>query len=113
MIRRPPRSTLFPYTTLFRSRALAGVAQAIEPAQFGQHFTLPRTVRPATLCARQSLLETPAEFLRIAARLPIQRGARLRQARIDPGALEQHAAQFRREASGKLPAQQPVAHYAF
>src|SRR5688572_31873490 len=24
MIRRPPRSTLFPYTTLFRSRALAG-----------------------------------------------------------------------------------------
>src|SRR2546430_3972202 len=24
MIRRPPRSTLFPYTTLFRSRALPG-----------------------------------------------------------------------------------------
>src|SRR3712207_7403015 len=24
MIRRPPRSTLFPYTTLFRSRAAAG-----------------------------------------------------------------------------------------
>src|SRR3712207_7933726 len=24
MIRRPPRSTLFPYTTLFRSHALAG-----------------------------------------------------------------------------------------
>src|SRR5688572_31153561 len=24
MIRRPPRSTLFPYTTLFRSRALQG-----------------------------------------------------------------------------------------
>src|SRR5947207_9684137 len=26
MIRRPPRSTLFPYTTLFRSPAAAGVA---------------------------------------------------------------------------------------
>src|SRR5258707_2766308 len=26
MIRRPPRSTLFPYTTLFRSRAAAGRA---------------------------------------------------------------------------------------
>src|SRR5258708_32094658 len=26
MIRRPPRSTLFPYTTLFRSRLSAGVA---------------------------------------------------------------------------------------
>src|SRR2546427_8565947 len=25
MIRRPPRSTLFPYTTLFRSRCLLGV----------------------------------------------------------------------------------------
>src|SRR2546430_5588475 len=29
MIRRPPRSTLFPYTTLFRSRDLAG--RGIEP----------------------------------------------------------------------------------
>src|SRR5437899_4904423 len=28
MIRRPPRSTLFPYTTLFRSIAVAGVAGA-------------------------------------------------------------------------------------
>src|SRR3989442_10487618 len=29
MIRRPPRSTLFPYTTLFRSRGLRGVDQAL------------------------------------------------------------------------------------
>src|SRR2546430_7315122 len=28
MIRRPPRSTLFPYTTLFRSRTRGGRAQA-------------------------------------------------------------------------------------
>src|SRR5579863_10595714 len=28
MIRRPPRSTLFPYTTLFRSGARAGAARA-------------------------------------------------------------------------------------
>src|SRR5437016_5247912 len=28
MIRRPPRSTLFPYTTLFRSEVLAGVDRA-------------------------------------------------------------------------------------
>src|SRR3712207_7056570 len=28
MIRRPPRSTLFPYTTLFRSLALANIALA-------------------------------------------------------------------------------------
>src|SRR2546426_6115442 len=30
MIRRPPRSTLFPYTTLFRS-VTAGVASTVEP----------------------------------------------------------------------------------
>src|SRR3712207_7850020 len=42
MIRRPPRSTLFPYTTLFRSRLLPGRpylvgmldAQAAEPNHF-------------------------------------------------------------------------------
>src|SRR2546422_8417176 len=41
MIRRPPRSTLFPYTTLFRSRlALGG-----EPARRGRRHALRR--RPA------------------------------------------------------------------
>src|SRR5688572_31870857 len=31
MIRRPPRSTLFPYTTLFRSALLAGPEQTLQP----------------------------------------------------------------------------------
>src|SRR2546422_2678749 len=31
MIRRPPRSTLFPYTTLFRSRACHGVLCSFKP----------------------------------------------------------------------------------
>src|SRR2546425_8904596 len=41
MIRRPPRSTLFPYTTLFRSRGahqgdvLAGFDRAIDPLERG------------------------------------------------------------------------------
>src|SRR5688572_32042304 len=35
MIRRPPRSTLFPYTTLFRSRLLAG--DAALRAGYAQH----------------------------------------------------------------------------
>src|SRR5256885_3824361 len=30
MIRRPPRSTLFPYTTLFRSYSAAGVTGALD-----------------------------------------------------------------------------------
>src|SRR2546422_11690568 len=29
MIRRPPRSTLFPYTTLFRSRRVLGMVQQV------------------------------------------------------------------------------------
>src|SRR5258708_26913376 len=36
MIRRPPRSTLFPYTTLFRSKATAEIAvdfQAVDPVR--------------------------------------------------------------------------------
>src|SRR3712207_6913121 len=32
MIRRPPRSTLFPYTTLFRSAAVARYARAVAAA---------------------------------------------------------------------------------
>src|SRR5258707_5938115 len=39
MIRRPPRSTLFPYTTLFRSRLRDRVVLAGEgPAVFGPGF---------------------------------------------------------------------------
>src|SRR3712207_8380790 len=33
MIRRPPRSTLFPYTTLFRSPVLEGHRLAIQPQE--------------------------------------------------------------------------------
>src|SRR3712207_7268865 len=35
MIRRPPRSTLFPYTTLFRSRAGARAPHAVGAARDG------------------------------------------------------------------------------
>src|SRR2546425_5993963 len=44
MIRRPPRSTLFPYTTLFRSgaRAVGGRYRRLDPAALGgrQHRRL-------------------------------------------------------------------------
>src|SRR3712207_8181699 len=36
MIRRPPRSTLFPYTTLFRSRHSARVRGRVRPAVPGR-----------------------------------------------------------------------------
>src|SRR2546426_5141191 len=44
MIRRPPRSTLFPYTTLFRSHAAAAIELAHRPARPGDHL---RGQRPA------------------------------------------------------------------
>src|SRR2546422_3774039 len=37
MIRRPPRSTLFPYTTLFRSRRLRAVEQRVQLSHPDQH----------------------------------------------------------------------------
>src|SRR3712207_8342768 len=36
MIRRPPRSTLFPYTTLFRSDNFSGTAATQAKAKYGQ-----------------------------------------------------------------------------
>src|SRR2546427_5545621 len=36
MIRRPPRSTLFPYTTLFRSRDLRGVRLEVSGADLAE-----------------------------------------------------------------------------
>src|SRR5258708_31753844 len=35
MIRRPPRSTLFPYTTLFRSKTLRSTGQFAPPSREG------------------------------------------------------------------------------
>src|SRR3712207_7793638 len=59
MIRRPPRSTLFPYTTLFRSRARAQqvgphVGRRVRPrprARAGQPEAAPAPARPHRLGA--------------------------------------------------------------
>src|SRR5438552_8998302 len=40
MIRRPPRSTLFPYTTLFRSRALALAQREDGAVRVGENLDL-------------------------------------------------------------------------
>src|SRR3989475_900815 len=58
MIRRPPRSTLFPYTTLFRSRRLDGLkCFHLEPAQLE---TLPQQPHQHPL---RVLLEGLAQLL--------------------------------------------------
>src|SRR2546430_10584303 len=49
MIRRPPRSTLFPYTTLFRSLSLFGLGQIV--------------ATPGALLALEKAGQSPGEFL--------------------------------------------------
>src|SRR2546425_3776155 len=52
MIRRPPRSTLFPYTTLFRSHELGGRAQPPEGAH--EADVGPRDGRAGVGCRRRA-----------------------------------------------------------
>src|SRR5258708_28510567 len=54
MIRRPPRSTLFPYTTLFRSR-IGGVRPRVEPAAGEEWVRVSGEWRDAQLCHRGSI----------------------------------------------------------
>src|SRR5256885_11365629 len=49
MIRRPPRSTLFPYTTLFRSRPCGDEIQAGRDLELGADFDAPVTGRSCVL----------------------------------------------------------------
>src|SRR2546426_9105298 len=66
MIRRPPRSTLFPYTTLFRSAGLGGVRGRCRPLPT-RRPALPRCRRARApecgdvVCARRVLLRTRSE----------------------------------------------------
>src|SRR3712207_8446634 len=77
MIRRPPRSTLFPYTTLFRSAAGRG-GRAGEPA--GQH--------PLLEAAR-------GEQVHLAVLAPVAMQPRLRLAhRLGPARSEEHTSEL-------------------
>src|SRR5258707_8762692 len=67
MIRRPPRSTLFPYTTLFRSAAISGVAAApdvlvvhpwVAGANVGELIALLKA-RPGTPAGHAGIGTTP------------------------------------------------------
>src|SRR2546430_15426817 len=86
MIRRPPRSTLFPYTTLFRSPLQGSAADLIKIAM----VRIAAALREGGLASRMILqvhdelvLEVPAGEAGIApepGKSPIGRGARLRRA---------------------------------
>src|SRR3712207_9541231 len=80
MIRRPPRSTLFPYTTLFRSRA-----EVVEQAPRG-HFLLGQLPR------RDFLLDGSAEKLLLRQAINRKQTLELRELeRSDPFACLERA----------------------
>src|SRR2546430_6537969 len=54
MIRRPPRSTLFPYTTLFRSIRNGKAAEGIKPTSAGSVVIVRATVQAALASDRKS-----------------------------------------------------------
>src|SRR5438034_11734117 len=82
MIRRPPRSTLFPYTTLFRSRAFvtalvqdsqqSGVGAPPEEAlRVGRRDGHTRLAPPPSRCGRHVLLQrAPGPLARVILHLP-------------------------------------------
>src|SRR2546422_6857825 len=62
MIRRPPRSTLFPYTTLFRSRCATGSRESASPAPHSAWTrSLGRTAGGRSSRARSSLVRARSE----------------------------------------------------
>src|SRR3712207_7680938 len=66
MIRRPPRSTLFPYTTLFRSKECISIAKLIGADDFinrlpeGYHTVLSENTDTLSMGQRQLLAITRA-----------------------------------------------------
>src|SRR2546430_6738053 len=58
MIRRPPRSTLFPYTTLFRSPAARSFQRLTLPETF---LWLPPQARSRSCAERRPLPQPPAD----------------------------------------------------
>src|SRR2546430_4019326 len=64
MIRRPPRSTLFPYTTLFRSRFIASVVPRVNTTPSGaQAFTNAASVARARSEEHTSELQSQSNLV--------------------------------------------------
>src|SRR3989449_11745072 len=78
MIRRPPRSTLFPYTTLFRSPSAAAAAATPDRAELLQHLTHLGSRLARGLAARSELVaqrcDRTLDRLGAAMALRIERG---------------------------------------
>src|SRR3712207_1178026 len=98
MIRRPPRSTLFPYTTLFRSEAAheAEIAKRVGPHSLRHSFATHLLEDGVDIRVIQALLghaklENTAFYTQVATRTvravvsPLDRLAALRAGEVSPG----------------------------
>src|SRR6202030_4535210 len=70
MMRRPPRSTLFPYTTLFRSRSMRIGTASFSPAPSNPAAARKRTDRSARSEEHTSELQSPCNLV---CRLPLEK----------------------------------------
>src|SRR3989442_11684577 len=61
MIRRPPRSTLFPYTTLFRSTSSSSTSGVLESPPICATLSAVRTVAPATVRTADNVAQMGGE----------------------------------------------------
>src|SRR5256885_11578101 len=81
MIRRPPRSTLFPYTTLFRSATLAGrtpdQAPEVPPLSSFSQPQLPQAVASALVEQRPDVRIAETDVQQASAAIGVARAARL------------------------------------
>src|SRR5258708_14135448 len=87
MIRRPPRSTLFPYTTLFRSRFLADNPQVAVQAL---EILLPSTSKDTEIASRIEELVPLVNGHRVFLELPAGDESFQERLRATIGTLESH-----------------------
>src|SRR2546422_5512166 len=69
MIRRPPRSTLFPYTTLFRSARTRGSRLDSGPMKTQRHAAILKIVRAQTVASQERLRRSEEHTSELQSRL--------------------------------------------
>src|SRR5437016_8017360 len=70
MLRRPPRSTLFPYTTLFRSQHL-GPVSGVEASNGHRVGWLFRTIHLLAVCRNRTMRQKPTRAVALWGRIAI------------------------------------------
>src|SRR2546429_5510323 len=73
MIRRPPRSTLFPYTTLFRSHRAVGTRPVQGSPRSARHAAANRRQRDAGVCRSEEHTSELQSRLHLVCRLLLEK----------------------------------------